>query len=711
MTIDERQMLPIGTLLKNGEYRIERYIASGGFGNTYEVEHVKLGKRLALKEFFMRGVNLRKGLSVTVSQSENEPAFDQMRKKFYHEAQRLATMDEMHIVEVSDFFEENETAYYVMKHIDGCSLSVMLKQQGRPFTEDEVRLILPQVLSALEYVHARGLYHLDLKPGNIMMDGEGHCWLIDFGASKQVLTKDGLSKSMSKDFCYTEGFAPMEQVCGSADEIGPWTDFYALGATMYNLLTGKIPPSSYSILNRQTSSICLPASVSVEMRQLIEWMMRPLGKDRPQNVKDIQQRIQKSRSSRSWWSWMGKFWGNHSVQGSEATIFDEATDLDNSTIRQNSVKTKRQNSVKTKKALNNTSTLVPKSSLTQVNEDTDDITIAPNNTTIKTSLQTKHQTSAETKQIVDTPTHAEEESNSELPEVVQFLIGLLMFAAIIAGVYYMCGREEESEDIKLVAKADDPILQNLIDNMVYVEGGTFWMGAQNEHPDWPNYDYDARDEEKPVHQVTLSSFWIGRYEVTQEEWELVMGNNPSEFPGKKHPVEEISWDDCQAFIRKLNEKTGLTFRFPTEAEWEYAGRGGKNQNSYKYSGSNNVVEVAWCDSDEVSFYELLSEERLSVRHNFHTNEIGQLAPNSLGIYDMSGNVSELCQDWADNDYYSISPVTNPCCNDSGSVGRKIIRGGGYYNGREQCRLSYRYWFFRYSVISGCGLRLAMDYSE
>ncbi len=284
-------MLPIGTLLKGGEYRVERYISSGGFGNTYEVVHTRLPKRFAMKEFFMRGINIRQGLDVTVSVGDNRATFQQMKDKFYKEAQRLAQLEEQHIVKVTDFFEENQTAYYVMTLIDGESLSAMMKRTGKPFPEAEVRNILAQVLQALEAVHAQGIYHLDLKPGNIMRDKKNCCWIIDFGASKQLSATETQTMSTSTGLCYTPGYAPGEQVNGNTKRIGPWTDFYALGATLYNLLTNQAPPSPDDVMNEGESIFGFLKTTSQKLSPLVEWMMKPRPKDRPQSVAEITARL------------------------------------------------------------------------------------------------------------------------------------------------------------------------------------------------------------------------------------------------------------------------------------------------------------------------------------------------------------------------------------------------------------------------------------
>lgn len=193
-------------------------------------------------------------------------------------------------------------------------------------------------------------------------------------------------------------------------------------------------------------------------------------------------------------------------------------------------------------------------------------------------------------------------------------------------------------------------------------------------------DGDADSDEYPAHEVTLSTYYIGQTEVTQELWKAVMGSNPSVFKGGKRPVECVSWDDCQTFIQKLNALTGQKFHLPTEAEWEYAARGGNKSKGYTYSGSNNVRDVAWCGG--WSQYNNAGE----------THPVGMKVQNELGIYDMSGNVDEWCQDWYDSDYYSVSPKINPTGPSYPSDPvhtRHVIRGGCWFGVVWYCRVSSR----------------------
>lgn len=206
-------------------------------------------------------------------------------------------------------------------------------------------------------------------------------------------------------------------------------------------------------------------------------------------------------------------------------------------------------------------------------------------------------------------------------------------------------------------------IKELVDNMIEVEGGTFIMGCT------PEQSEEAFSDEKPPHKVTLSTFYIGRYPVTQEQWKAVMGSNPSYFQGERHPVEQVNWMDCQDFVDKLSEMTGLKFRLPTEAEWEYAARGGKKGRGYKYSGGDLLSEVAW-----------YNENSCSTSH-----EVGEKAPNELGLYDMSGNVWEWVQDWKDD--FTEDEQSNPTGPEDGE--ERICRGGGWNREHDRCRVSYR----------------------
>ena len=219
--------------------------------------------------------------------------------------------------------------------------------------------------------------------------------------------------------------------------------------------------------------------------------------------------------------------------------------------------------------------------------------------------------------------------------------------------------------------------------MVRVEGGTFVMGATPEQ--------GKNAESEPSHQVTLSSYYIGQVPVTQDLWQAVMGNNPSKFGGDDCPVENVSWGDCQDFVKKLSQMTGKKFRLPTEAEWEYAARGGNKSRNYRYSGSNNLDEVAW----------------YGVRQGFGTcqgaHPVAQKKPNELGIYDMSGNVCEWCQDWYGE--YSSYAQTNPQGPHNGT--HRVYRGGSWTSGEWVCSVSHRH---THPIVGDeyKGLRLALS---
>ena len=232
--------------------------------------------------------------------------------------------------------------------------------------------------------------------------------------------------------------------------------------------------------------------------------------------------------------------------------------------------------------------------------------------------------------------------------------------------------------------------------LVYVEGGSFMMGSD---------DYDSDEDEQPIHEVSVSSFYIGKYQVTQEEWQDVMRNDPSDFEGDMLPVDTIDWYDAIEYCNKRSIKEGLKpcysgfgdnitcdwtangYRLPTEAEWEYAARGGKKSKGYIYSGSNDLDEVAW-------YYDNSGDE---------THPVGEKKANELGIYGMSGNVWEWCWDWYDENYYQQSPKQDPRGPSSGDY--RVLRGGSWDYYDDYCRVAYRTYDNPDRRFSDYGLRI------
>ena len=231
------------------------------------------------------------------------------------------------------------------------------------------------------------------------------------------------------------------------------------------------------------------------------------------------------------------------------------------------------------------------------------------------------------------------------------------------------------------------INNDVVFTMVLVEGGTFEMGATAEQG-----EDDPDENEYPVHVVNLSPYYICQTEVTQQLWRIVMDTNPAMILGEKTlPVDCVKWDMCQKFISALNDIVGQDFKFrmPTEAEWEFAARGGNRSRGYKYSGSDNLDDVAWYGSNAEG----------------KTHPVGTKKPNELGLYDMSGNLWEWCYDWLGE--YEPDEQTNPAGPDEGY--HRVMRGGSWTYGQNFCRVSRRNYTSNVIGVSNCGLRLAMSY--
>ena len=566
-----------GTALKGGEYIIKRKLGQGGMGITYlatmrvEVQRglgtVTTQADVVVKEFFIgdyceRGSDTH---TVTVISQRFNDAVAAGLKKFGKEARNLSQMNHPNIVHVIDLFSENQTEYIVMDYLPGGNLQYYVKHHGVLSAADATQRIA-EVARALAYMHGQHLCHFDVKPGNVMLGANGETVLIDFGLSKRYGADDRHTSSLLY-MGVSEGFAPLEQYTDSVASFSPQTDVYALGATLYYLLTGKAPgKASYNIKNVLSDK--RPANIPENLWQLILHSMQPNPEDRPADAAEFL------------------------------------------------------------RLLNGEIVKTPQPSP------------QPPNTPPPSPFFGGHP-----KRI---------KGKSSFNKHLKY--GLMVFAGAVLFIFgkWLVSRGDTSEKETFT-------VNGVSFNMIKVEGGTFTMGATSEQEE-PN------DNESPTHEVTLSSYMIGETEVTQELWEAVMGNNPSESIGDNRPVENVSWEDCQEFIDKLNELTGKNFRLPYEAEWEFAARGGNKSNHTQYAGSDNLKNVAWY-----------------IENSDETHDVASKSPNELGLYDMSGNVWEWCQDMFGD--YSSSAQTNPTGPSTGYD--PVLRGGSWIDETWCCRASYR----------------------
>ncbi len=276
--------LPIGTALNNGTYRIDEYLASGQFGNTYKVTEIRTGNIFAIKEFYLADDVVRQNdNTVTVTTSAKEALFEGQKNKFVKEAERLKSIHHKNIVRVIDYFPENNTWYYVMEYIDGKSLQQWLN--GIPFVSEEKAMpVFMQLLDGLNHIHSLPdpLLHLDIKPSNIMVDKHGNTYLIDFGSSKHYDEDNGV-KTRSV-LTATNAYAPLELVKSRYNDLGPWTDLYSLGATLFKMLSNQSPSE---VEDKGEAAFGKSSHISSPIKKLILWMMEYRWGNRPQSVKEV----------------------------------------------------------------------------------------------------------------------------------------------------------------------------------------------------------------------------------------------------------------------------------------------------------------------------------------------------------------------------------------------------------------------------------------
>ena len=614
-----------------------------------------------------------------------------------------------------------------MEYIEGGSLRGVVRSQGSGLREGVALSYIRPICEAVQYIHEEyGLLHCDIKPDNIMLRLDDDAQprepvLIDFGISIHFNKKGEATTTRSSIGGVSPGYSPQEQYLGldvimetrekarreGLADLPPLPyeiDVYALGATLYYLLTGKDPDVASFSLDSLIDKRLQSAGVSDRMRTAVTSAMRQNSMSRTSTVRGFLQGFEERYSLPQGFILRGPHRSYQVVTG----LMEEGSGF----LRYEAVvyipPVANSGGVPTKSQHFHLYECFDKSVHQRNRDESVGLKGHPTTTVFeafhalmqsKTGLTATGEERAEGT-IVHCDAFAANGTeyfvarHGYKPPVENFLTKMLASVGGLFGSKKKTTEQVSPSKIDTSAMPTVPsVIGRLMENMVFVEGGTFTMGATSEQGS------DAYDEEKPAHQVTLSSYYIGKYEVTQEEWEAVMGNNPSAFKGSKRPVESVSWLDCQEFISKLNAMTGQTFRLPTEAEWEYAARGGNKSRGTKYAGGSDIGSVAW--------YRVNIYDKGSSSPDFGTHPVGQKQPNELGLYDMSGNVCEWCNDWYDWKYYKSSPQTNPQGPSSGSD--RVYRGGSWDSSAGYCRVSYREDdepSFRYIFL---GLRLARQF--
>ena len=694
--------------------------------NGYTLKHL-LGKG-GMAEVWYAENSIEKAAAVKILRedfSHNPDIVD----RFKNEAKVMVKLSHANIRQVYDYGDIGGRPAIVMEYLEGDDLKARMKN-GERFSEQQLVKWWNQMVAALNYTHAKGIVHRDIKPSNIFIDTEDNVRLLDFGIAK---IKESISSTQTGSTLGTLLYMSPEQI-DDVKHVDYRTDVYSLAVTFVHLLTGKAPydattTSDYqirkSIVEKPLDLTALPATWS-------GFLTPYLAKDREQRPA-LKPFVVAASSGIG----LDSF-------GGEGTIIDSPKKPGPKPQPKPSPTPKGPTGGKPKRtvfwvalaALAIVGVVIGVSSKSgkevvtqqdevitrEVTEDStamvrpvDSDTVSLSNQEQENPVEAKTATSAAvtlTSNVAEAQLTIDGQDYGAFgktkKQVMELDYGTHQVEATAEGYDDYSKKINVSESrtafkVEMKSKAA-PVQETKNANssfsstplsftangvsfkMLPVEGGTFTMGATAEQGS------DAYDDEKPAHSVTLSSYYMGETEVTQALWQAVMGSNPSNVKGNNLPVESVSWDDCQTFINMLNQLLagqlgGKRFALPTEAQWEYAARGGKHSKGYKYSGSNTLGNVAWYWDN----------------NGGTTHAVGTKQANELGLYDMSGNVWEWCSDWYGD--YGSSAQTDPTGPATGS--HRVYRGGSWFSDARGCRVSNRLNSSPGNAFDILGLRLSL----
>lgn len=611
-----------GELFAN-RYRLIKEVGRGSFGEVWQVRDEQLDLEVALKVYIALD---ERGL-----------------EEFKGEYKNTYALNHPNLLHATYFGVDEKRPYLVMPYCPASAVGLLGEMD-----EGMAWRFLRDVAGGLAYLHGQDILHRDIKPDNILRNEAGDFVITDFGISLRMRStlRRNSTRKVDADMGGSIPYMGPEMFSANPQAVKA-TDIWALGVSLFELMSGDLPffGQGGGMLLRGAEIPAIQGHFSDELKKTVQSCLAKETWNRPtaEQLRDYAEaKLQGGNPVKTW----GEPNGSAKVKGGTKEKSEEGKVKPTITPKVEVVeKTTRQGKGKGRRNWIWVLVVVGLAVLTSVV-----VFVQVQRANLKKSYipgQVSPDIQAHRDSLADVLAELERQARAE--EARQ-----------------KAERERQAAEIRRNPTSNQTsCVGDVSFEMVYVQGGTFQMGATAEQGS------DAYDDEKPVHSVTLSDFHIGKYEVTQGLWKEVMGENPSyNKAGDNYPVENVSWEDCQRFIERLNSRTGLNFRLPTEAEWEYAARGGQKSRGYKYSGSTyDLGSVAW--------YEGNSGNR--------THPVGQTQANELGLYDMSGNVYEWCYDWYGR--YSSSSQRNPSGPASGA--NRVLRGGCYFSIAGGCRVSFR----------------------
>jgi eukaryotic-like serine/threonine-protein kinase len=657
-----RDLLPPGTLLRGGEYRIDYALGQGGFGITYRAADLNLERPVAIKEFYPQDYVYRDNSNgqVTMPTSDAE-TYARWLGRFEREGKILARLNHPGVVRVYSLFKENETAYLVMELLAGKTLKDELDvTPGQPLAEARVVEIMAALVDALDTVHGEGVYHLDLKPDNVMVTVEGRVVLVDFGAARQDMSSLTSRRSRKSTTAYTPEYAPLELLNGEATSTA--SDVFELGMILHEMLTGQRPAAAWDRLLR--GDTWCPSELMEPWQGMVTGALRLRAEERPQNV-------------REWWQ-IYLSWIDCQEQDETSRVqaqLKKALQEGKPRIQQE-VEIKAQQEAKQHHQ-------VDEEQARQESEWLGNGTLASSAKPMGLSRRTLLLGGLGSVGLGSAWLLSQLAQQSNLPT--------FSFETVTV--------DEQGQIINRQSKTAHYFTENLgngvLLEMIEIPAGEFLMGS-------PDNEFNRESDEGPQRRVRVPRFFMGRFTVTQIEWQQLMGSDPSSFKGNNHPVNNISWYDAQEFCKRLSQQSGRAYRLPSEAEWEYACRA--DSISPFHFGPTITPELVNYDGN----YSYGSAAKGEYRKE--TTPVGSFPANGFGLHDMHGNIWEWCEDVYHKSYQG-APTNSSAWVSGADTSFRLVRGGSGNSYAKSCRSADREGWNIDGRSPFSGFRLALSFLQ